>query len=151
MPDKPVNYHQSTPLIATSGQPDRAQIHQIADDDYEVVINLAMHDSENALPDEGSLVASLGMAYINIPVPFDEPTAEHLREFIGIMDVLANKKVWVHCAVNARVSAFMFQYLTQQRGIDAETASSPLLKKWRPKMDPIWEEFLEITNEELSL
>lgn len=150
MKQKPVNFHQSTPLIATSGQPDRAQIHMIADEGYEVVINLAVHDGDNALLDEGNLVASLGMSYINIPVPFDEPTADHLKTFVGLMDVLADKKVWVHCEVNARVSAFMYQYLTLVRQVAASEASSPLLLKWRTRMDDVWEEFLEITADEIG-
>lgn len=149
MANAPLNYHQATPDIATSGQPDRAQIHQIADDGYEAVINLAMHDSDNAIPEEGSLVASLGMYYFNIPVPFDEPTPDHLREFMGLMDVLAGKKVWVHCAVNARVSAFMYHYLTKKLGADEDAATSPLLAKWRGKMDDVWQEFMEITEDEM--
>lgn len=151
MADKPINYHQCTDDIATSGQPDRVQIHDISEEGYEVVINLAMHDSDNALPDEGSLVASLGMHYINIPVPFDEPTARHLEEFIGMMEVLKDRKVWVHCAVNARVSAFMYHYLTKVKGFSDADASSPLMLKWRPKMDDVWQEFMEISNEEIDL
>ena len=149
MADAPLNYHQATPDIATSGQPDRAQIHQIADDGYEAGINLAMHDSDNAIPEEGNLVASLGMYYFNIPVPFDEPTADHLREFMGLMDVLSGRKVWVHCAVNARVSAFMYHYMTKRLGTDEETATSPLLAKWRGRMDDVWQEFMEITEDEM--
>ncbi len=149
--NKPLNYHQATPDIATSGQPTRAELHQIADEGYEAVINLAMHDSDNALPDEGSIIASLGMYYFNIPVPFDEPTEIHLKEFIGLLNILDGKKVWVHCAVNARVSAFMFHYLTKVRGCNLEQSTSPLLLKWRPKMDEVWQEFMEISNEELDL
>jgi protein tyrosine phosphatase (PTP) superfamily phosphohydrolase (DUF442 family) len=151
MTARPVNYHQSTDLIATSGQPDEKQFHLIADEGYDVVINLAMHDSDNALPNEGSIVASLGMHYINIPVPFDEPTAEHLQEFIGLLNVFAGKKIWVHCAVNARVSAFMYHYLTKIEALDAEAATSPLLRKWLPKIDEVWKDFLEIKHDEIGL
>ncbi len=151
MADKPLNFHQSTEHIATSGQPDRGQFHWIADEGYEVVINLAMHDSNNAIPEEGSLVTSLGMHYINIPVPFDEPTAQHLEEFMGILRVLEKRKIWVHCEVNARVSAFMYHYLTKVIGLSIESASSPVMVKWRPKMDDIWQEFMEITNDEVGL
>ena len=151
MADKPINFHQSTKAIATSGQPDRTQFHVIAEDGYEAVVNLAMHDSDKALIDEGSLVTSLGMHYFHIPIPFDEPTAEHLEEFIGLMSILSKKQVWVHCAGNARVSAFMFHYLTKVLDIPEEKASSPLLNKWRPKMDPIWLEFMEITHDEIGL
>ena len=147
----PINFHQSTPGIATSGQPERAQFHSIADAGYEVVINLAVHDSDNAIVDEGNLVASLGMHYINIPVPFDEPTADHLKDFIGIMEALQHRKIWVHCAVNARVSAFMHHYLTKVKGLSDTEATSPLLSKWRPKMDDVWQEFMEISREAIDL
>lgn len=151
MKNAPINYHQSMPNIATSGQPDRSQFHSIADEGYEVVINLATHDSDNAIVEEGNLVASLDMYYINIPVPFDEPTPDHLEAFIGMMEVLQNKKVWVHCEVNARVSAFMHHYLTKVKGLSDAQATSPLLTKWRPKMDDIWQEFMEIPREDIGL
>ncbi len=110
-----------------------------------------MHDSDNAIPEEGSLVASLGMNYINLPVPFDEPTPQHLQEFIGILNVLSSRKIWVHCAVNARASAFMFHYLTKVKGLPEDKASSPLLVKWRPRMDDVWQEFMEIADDEVGL
>ncbi len=142
--DNLLNFHQATTNIATSGQPDKAQLHHIAEEGYEAVVNLAMHDSDNALNDEGSIVASLGMSYFNIPVPFEEPTAKHLQDFIGLMEVLEGRKVWVHCAVNARVSAFMFQCLTQVKGMEDDAATSPILVKWRNRMDDAWQTFMEI-------
>ncbi len=142
--DTPINYFQLTEQIATSGQPTEAQIHQIADAGYDTVVNLAMHDSENALPHEGSLISSLGMNYVHIPVPFHEPAAEHLQQFFGIMETFREQKVWVHCAVNARVSAFMYHYLTKNMGFSEATATTPLLVKWRPKMDDVWAEFMEL-------
>jgi len=148
--DKPVNYFQITPEIATSGQPNETQIHEIAEEGYDVVVNLAMHDSDNALPNEGSLVASLGMNYVNIPVPFEEPESTHLKQFVGIMQAFEGSRVWVHCAVNARVSAFMYQYLTLVKKLPEDQATTPLLTKWRPKMDAAWREFLQIKAEEID-
>lgn len=150
MADHPLNYHLLTERVATSGQPTEAEIHAIADDGYTAVVNLATHDSENALVNEGSLVASLGLLYFNIPVPFEEPEARHLKLFAGLMDALADERVWVHCAVNARVSAFMYQYLILFRGVDGESATTPLLAKWRRRMDPVWAEFLELTREDVE-
>lgn len=150
MAEQPLNYHQLTDNIATSGQPTETEIHAIAEDGYTAIVNLAMHDSENALANEGSLVASLGLSYFNIPVPFEEPEARHLRLFAGLMDTLADERVWVHCAVNARVSAFMYQYLTLFRGVDDEAATTPLLAKWRRRMDPVWAGFLELTREDVE-
>lgn len=149
--EKPLNYYQSTEKVGTSGQPSKEQLADIARMGYEAVVNLAMHDSEGAIPDEGGIVAALGMSYFHIPVPFDNPTADHLRTFCGIMSVLEGKKVWVHCAVNARVSAFMFHYLTRLRGASEEDATSPFLKEWRPLMDEAWKSFMALGKGDLGL
>ena len=115
-----INFFQITDTIGTGGQPSVSQLYDIAQNGYDVVINLATHNSENAIENEGSIVASLGMTYIHIPVPFEAPTPEHLRKFFGFMNGLSEEKVFVHCAVNARVSAFVFKYLTKERKMQAE-------------------------------
>lgn len=148
--DQPLNYFQSTDRIATSGQPRRDQFAAIADEGYRAVINLAMANSDNAVADEGAVVAGLGMSYFHLPVPFDRPGAKHLRTFVGVMRALAGDKVWVHCAVNARVSAFMYHYLRWELGYDDERATSPLLRGWLQQMDPAWQAFLAIERGELD-
>ncbi len=149
--DEPLNYYRITEQIATSGQPSREQLTDIARRGYEAVVNLAMHDSDNAIPDEGGIVAARGMLYVHIPVPFEKPTAQHLKIFCGIMSVLRGKKVWVHCAVNARVSAFMFHYLTQFRGVPEEEATSPVLREWLPVMDEAWRSFMALEKDDLGV
>ena len=103
----------------------------------------------NAIPEEGNIVASLGMAYIHLPVPFEKPEPHCLRKFMAVMEALEGEKVFVHCALNARVSAFMYKYLTERKGFSEEDATSPLLKAWRPRMDEGWQSILEglITDE----
>lgn len=149
--EMPLNYYQSTEKVGTSGQPSKEQLADIARMGYETVVNLAMHDSEGAIPDEGGIVAALGMSYFHIPVPFEKPTVDHLRTFCGIMSVLEGKRVWVHCAINARVSAFMFHYLTRLRGVSEEDATSPLLRDWRPLMDEAWTSFMSLGKGDLGL
>lgn len=149
--ERPLNYCQITEGVGTSGQPSREQLADIAQEGYEVVVNLAMHDSEKAIPDEGSIVAGLGMSYFHIPVPFERPTADHLRVFCGVMSVLEGRKVWVHCAVNARVSAFMFHYLTKVRGVSEEEATAPFLRDWRPLMDEAWRSFMALGKSDIGL
>ena len=145
-----INFFQITDTIGTGGQPSVSQLYDIAQNGYDVVINLATHNSENAIENEGSIVASLGMTYIHIPVPFEEPTPEHLRNFFGFMNGLREKKVFVHCAVNARVSAFVFKYLTMERKMQAEKATTPLLAQWLPQMNLIWKNFLSIEKSDLD-
>ena len=145
-----INFFQITDTIGTGGQPSVSQLYDIAQNGYDVVINLATHNSENAIENEGSIVASLGMTYIHIPVPFEAPTPEHLRKFFRFMNGLSEEKVFVHCAVNARVSAFVFKYLTMEKKIQAEKATTPLLEQWLPQMNLIWRNFLSLEKSDLD-
>jgi len=150
-PEEITNFVQNTENIGTSGQPTKEQFKNIAELGYCSVINLAMPDSDNAIPEEGSIVTSLGMNYFHIPVPFDSPTVEHLRQFIGIMESVDSDKTWVHCAVNARVSAFMFHYLSKVKGYSEGASKSPVIMRWEPKMDDVWKSFMKLTKDDIGL
>ncbi len=145
------NFVQMSEAIGTSGQPTVKQFDEIAQAGYSAVVNLAMHDSDDAIADEGNIVTSLGMKYIHIPVPFDAPSKEHLRSFIRAMRAMDGNKVWVHCVVNARVSAFMYHYLRIDKGYDDNAARNQLLRRWEPKMDVVWTKFLQLREDELAL
>ena len=147
----PDHFFQISENVGTSGQPTEDLFVDIAAAGYETVINLAMYNSDRSIPDEGSIVAEQGMTYIHLPVPFDKPTVAHLKKFIGIMTALEGSKVWVHCVVNKRVSAFMYHYLTKVKAMDEQQASSPILRKWAPDMEGAWRKFMGITSEELGL
>ena len=148
--EKLTNFYQITQNVGTAGQPTADQFSDIAKAGYSTVVNLAMHDSDNAIPEEGHIVASLGMTYIHMPVPFEAPTVDHVRKFFGIMDALGNENVFVHCAVNARVSAFMHQYLTLRKGVSSAQATSPLLQQWLPEMDDNWKLIIGLESADLE-
>ncbi|WP_299976929.1 protein tyrosine phosphatase family protein [uncultured Pseudoteredinibacter sp.] len=141
-----VNYYQVSKNIASSGQPAADQFESIANAGYDVVFNLAMPDHEKSIANEGSIVTSLGMSYIHIPVPFDAPNEDHFTCFAAYMDSLKYKKVWLHCIVNARVSAFLFRYL-QEQGCSALEAKTPILEYWLPTMDDKWKAFISHAKE----
>ena len=90
-----------------------------------------MPDHEDSIDNEGSIVTGLGMIYIHIPVPMTAPTKEHLEQFCSYLEAMKDRKIWVHCIVNARVSAFMFCYLQQYRSMSPEEAATPLLQVCR--------------------
>jgi len=138
------NFVALTDDIGSSGQPTREQFQSIAEAGYAAVINLAMPDSDHAISEEGSLVTALGMSYVHIPVDFAAPTVDDLRQFIGVMQALEGRKVWVHCVVNARVSAFLYHYLKRVRKLDEDACRSPILAKWEPQMDDTWRKFLAL-------
>lgn len=144
-----VNFFAPSERIGTAGQPSTNQLAEIAAAGYTAVVNLAMPDSDNAIAAEGSIVASHGMSYFHIPVPFERPSPRHLRQFFGVMDALADEKVFVHCAVNARVSAFMYQYLTLVHRVSPDQATSPLLERWRSRMDPPWAAIMALTLDDI--
>ncbi len=125
--------------VYTSGQPSPSQFMDIADAGFTSVINLAMPDSTNALPDEGGFVSEAGMNYFHIPVPFGAPTRAHLSLFLKLMKALEKDKIWVHCALNWRVSAFMYHYQKNVLNL-SESERVPMLESWQP--DEVWQEFL---------
>jgi protein tyrosine phosphatase (PTP) superfamily phosphohydrolase (DUF442 family) len=145
------NFVQLADDIGTSGQPTREQFDLIADADYDAVVNLALPSSDHAIPDEGSVVTGLGMSYFHIPVKFDDPTLDDLRSFIGLMRSMEGKKVWVHCVVNARVSAFLYHYLHHVRDLDEDASRSPVLDRWEPQMDDTWRAFLALDKDEIGI
>jgi protein tyrosine phosphatase (PTP) superfamily phosphohydrolase (DUF442 family) len=145
--DRILNFVQLTESIATAGQPTAEQFAEIAAAGYSVVVNIAVPDAHNAIPEEGSLVTATGMTYVNIPVKWENPTLADLQRFIRTMRAFEGERIFVHCAMNMRVSAFMFHYLTLEKGLPPDRARSPILEKWAPKMDDVWKGFLALSPE----
>ncbi len=145
-----LNFHRYSDALISGGQPTEEQLKSLAGNGCNCVVNLAMHDSDNAIPGEGNIVASLGMSYIHMPVPFDAPTAGHLKTFFKLMDALEGQQVFVHCALNARVSVFMYKYLTLRKSLGEEESTSPLLAQWRPGMDSAWQSIMALAQGDLD-
>lgn len=140
------HYEQLADWLGTSGQPKTDQFALIAQAGYQLVVNLALPTSDHAISNEGSIVTSLGMAYVHIPVSFESPQIDELRQFFGVLDAFSSSRVWVHCVVNARVSVFSFHYLTKRRGLSPAKARSKLLQRWEPEMDEVWRKFLALSE-----
>ncbi|HUI90143.1 MAG TPA: protein tyrosine phosphatase family protein [Anaerolineales bacterium] len=137
------NFLPLTDKLSSSGMPTKEQLNDIANDGVQVVINLALPTSEKALPNESSLVRSLHMKYIGIPVEWDQPTKANLKEFMDAMDAYANQKVHVHCQANYRATAFIALYRIQRRGWNPEEAFKDLHRIWDPDGYPIWKKFIQ--------
>lgn len=127
--------------LATSGQPTVAQLGAIATAGYTTVINLALHDDPRySLPDEPGTVRALGMTYVHIPVQFSAPTRADLQAFCDAMDAHHGERVWVHCAANLRVSAFLGLYRVLRQGAERESAFGLMRELWQP--DAVWSAFI---------
>ena len=135
------NYLRISGTLATAGQPAPEQLAAIRNAGYQVVINLAMPTSAGALPNEAQLVAALGMDYVHIPVAWESPTAADLEHFFAAMASYQGRQVFVHCAMNMRVSAFVLLYRVIRQGVPLETAREALSRIWEP--DSTWQRFID--------
>lgn len=135
------NYLSLSDSIATAGQPTEEQIAAIAENGYEVVINLGLADTEYALKNEGALVRTRGMQYIHLPVIWERPTKPDLERFFKVMEANQNKKVFVHCAANMRVSVFMALYRILRLGWTSEKAFEEVKRIWIP--NDTWQIFID--------
>ena len=138
-----INFYQIDKNIATAGQPKAGQFKEICAEGFEVIFNLALSDSPNAIEDENEIIRKLNMQYVHIPVDFRSPSLEDLKLFFKHMEKHENKKIFVHCAMNWRVSAFMFLYHTIKVRIPIADARQHIDAVWQP--DPVWQNFIENT------
>ena len=141
------NYLRIDDRLATSGTPQPDDFAAMRQTGFEVVINLALLTSDNAMPNEGELVSAQGMTYVHIPVKFDAPQPADFERFTRVMDACVGQRVFVHCAANMRVSAFVFLHRLRH-GADRATAENDLAKIWRP--DGVWREFVNTRLKELG-
>ena len=125
--------------LATAGQPTAEQFGEIAQAGFTTVINLALPTSTNALPDERAVVEAQGMTYYPIPVDWEYPTLRDFQQFASVLTQVAEQKVFVHCAMNMRVSAFVYVY-RRLRGVPRESAAADLAKIWQP--NETWQNFI---------
>ena len=136
-----VNYIKCNDSFSFSGQPAKCQFSFIRKEGYDIIINLAPYDLlENPLKDEELIVTELGMKYVHIPVNMLNPSQEDFDAFVNIMKLASDKKIWVHCAIGMRASAFLYKYRCSILGEDRQTAIWDLREIWEPF--GAWKKFL---------
>jgi protein tyrosine phosphatase (PTP) superfamily phosphohydrolase (DUF442 family) len=143
------NFLPITDSLSTSGQPTEAQLSALAEEKYELIINLALHDDPRySLKDETSYVKSLGIKYIHIPVQFDKPLKNDLVLFCDALAANRNKKIHIHCAANMRVTAFLGLYFLIRERKSKKEAFKPMCQIWKP--DSVWSSFIDSMIVEFS-
>ena len=124
------NWQRRSDRITTSGKLKPDDPARLAAIGVKHVINLALDDHPEALANEAGLLREHGIAYTHIPVPFGEPTREHVEQMRRTLARAAGP-VHVHCIMNYRVTAF-FYLLDREEGIEEEEARSRMTKVWDP-------------------
>jgi protein tyrosine phosphatase (PTP) superfamily phosphohydrolase (DUF442 family) len=142
-----LNYIKINELISTSGQPKAEQFELIQNQGFEVVINLALYNASNAIENENKVVTDLGMSYFHIPVNFENPSLSDLKLFLNTLQALGANKVWVHCAKNYRVSAFMYVYHKYILRTPFEQIDLSIFDIWSPSLP--WQELMKVNLEDL--
>lgn len=131
--------------LGSAGQPTEDELRALAAAGYRAVVNLGLLDPRYCLADEAGIVRSLGLSYHHIPVPFEAPDVEHFRIFVAVMDdekaADSGVKVFVHCAVNYRVSSFLSVYGELRLGWSREYADAHARAVW--PLNDVWADFLE--------
>lgn len=149
--DEIYNVREVDDRLITSGQPTEEQLRAVAAAGIDTVINLAPHDSANALRDEPALVHELGMTYHHLPVVFDNPTEADFAAFERIFGELpADSRTLLHCAANFRVSAFYGLYAIKHLGWSVERAEAFRAPIWEGSDYPVWEDFISDLQQRLS-
>ena len=135
------NCYQISDWLWTSGQLSERDITQLPGLGIQSVINLALPTSDTALQGEAELITVLGINYFHIPVVWNAPELGKLCTFFAILDALNGSKVWVHCAMNMRVSVFVYLYRRMRLGESAEHAALPMNAIWTP--NATWQNFID--------
>ena len=113
---------------------------------YEVIINLASNSLYNGnIINEEQILNFLKVKYIHIPVNFNNPTDLDFEKFVFNIQKHNNKKLWVHCAANMRVSAFVYKYRRDILKLEHNNIIQDMEAIWTP--NKIWSSFLKITRE----
>ena len=141
--DEPANFVSWRSGLSSSAQPNAAFLKRAKSLGYDIVINLAPPEYDEAVLNEGAILAAQGVVYVNIPVRFGNPTAEDFRLFRDAMKSVSAKNVLVHCQINLRGSAFSYLYRVIVESANEEDAHSKLTGVWMP--NPIWKKFIAST------
>lgn len=132
-----LHFKQVTQQIASSGQLNADEFQLIKLAGYQTLINLGMPDHPTAVKDEQARVNALNMRYFALPIPFDNPQRQHLKQFYRLMQASQNDKVWVHCVLNYRVSVFLYHYIQAIYGFDAQQAKAAVFSDWQA--NDVWQ------------
>lgn len=133
------NFLKLTDQVWTGGQPWPEHLPKLKDAGIKVIINLRPH-GEHAGEREAAKVKELGMSYFNIPVAYNAPEELDADDFLKLTDEqLKNGPVFIHCAVGARVGAFLIIRRVLRDSWDFDKALEEAIRIGLPKQSQLVE------------
>ena len=121
-----------SPSLVTSGQPSAEALATLKAQGFGAVIYLAPPTVGDAVRDELSIVTDQGLAFVNIPIRFDNPTSADFETFATTLRGLADRKVLVHCQIKPRTSSMVFLYRAIVLNEDLRVAYEAVAGVWSP-------------------
>lgn len=118
--------------VTTSGHLEPADFDALAALGVRHVVNLAMGDHPQVLPDAEERWADRGIGYTHIPVPFVAPEEAHFAAFCAALEA-ASRPLHVHCIMNWRVSAMLYRWHTEVAGMAEAEARALMNRQWDPE------------------
>ncbi|MDZ7778995.1 MAG: protein tyrosine phosphatase family protein [Gemmatimonadota bacterium] len=143
------NFQVVDDRLASAGQIAYDQVPLVRERGYDVVINLAVADEERN-GREGFHVAKEGLTYVHIPVDWEEPRVDDVREFFDVMEANRDRKIFVHCFANMRASAFVYLYRTLVEDVPEAEARATLHAVWDPAEEEPWADLIERVKAEYA-
>ena len=135
------NFRLISPDLATAGQPDIDELHEIANSGFEAVINLGLAAAEYAIASEKAILNAYNIDYYHLPVSFSQPEIETYGQFSALMKNLGYKKTFIHCAANKRVSVFLALFRIIEQDWSYAQAYKDIELIWQP--DDVWKQFIK--------
>ena len=126
--------------LVTSGQPTAAALASLAAQGFGAVVYLAPPTVADAVPGEAEIVRRQGLEFVNIPIPFNNPSDADFAAFADAMNRFRDRKVLVHCQINLRGSSMTFLYRVIVLRENAERAYESVAAVWSP--DGPWKRFI---------
>ena len=115
------NFLQVTREFCTGGQPRVEHFAKLKADGVKAVLNLRQ-PSEHRADEERAAAEAAGLKYFNIPVVYQNPTAEQADEFLRITDDPSNRPMFIHCTAAIRVGAFWMIRRALRDGMSTDAA-----------------------------
>ena len=142
------SFRKNDEKLSTAGQPTELEFKLVADEGFEVIINIRPDSEMFDVFDEKSIVENLGLTYFQIPVTLDTLTNEILSRFFELMEQQKERSVFLHCRKNVRVPIILTLYKIIKLGWEKDKALNWL--RGEIDVDPSLENFFDFHIENYS-
>lgn len=133
------------PGLMTSALPAEEDFGQMASMGYEIVISLAQRRDSVILENEDALVCEAGMRYVHLPIEWEAPRSEDYALLADLLRTFHDRKVWLHCTKNYRVSSMMYLFNILELSRAADEDAEMLYRIWTP--NDTWQALIDETRE----